>query len=359
MPIKRSPGWLYYGFLVIVLIAAFAISVMAGSKYFSTKLKTVSIYDDGQVYEIRTMKSNVGNILEQANIDITENDYINVDKNEELKEDTNDIFIKRAVPVTISVDGKEIKVYTLKDDVLGVLEENNITLSSLDRIKDLSLTSEIKKDMKISIIRVTDEIVTEELTIPYQVIRQENPDMSIGEEKVITNGEVGKRVKTYRLLYEDGKEAGKELLKDETVAKPVNKVVEYGIVETFTTSRGSKVQYSKVYTMKSTSYTMEAMTNRPKDHPLWGITASGMKAQVGVIAVDRNIIPLGTKLYVEAIKGKDYGFAIAGDVGGFRGKHVDLYFDTLKECYAWGNKNVRVYVLRDQSVDIFKLRKNS
>ena len=134
--------------------------------------------------------------------------------------------------------------------------------------------------MKISIVRVTDEFVTEEVDVPYQVVKKENSDMSKGDQKVVTEGKPGKRVKTYRLLYEDGQQIGKELIKDETVSKPVNKIIEYGTVETFTTTRGSKIQFTKVYNMTATAYTLEAMRNRPKDHPLYGITASGMKCGV-------------------------------------------------------------------------------
>lgn len=358
MLVKRGPKWLYHCLLAIALVTVFVVVIAVGAKKFSSKFIDVDVYDDGEFFQVRTMGSSVGDILEEANIEITENDYINVKQDENVSETNDKIYIKRAVPVIINVDGKEQKVYTLQENVSGVLEENNITLSSLDRINNVSLTSEITRDMEISIVRVTDEIVTEDINIPYQVLRKENDDMSIGDEKIVNDGEVGKRTKTYRVLYEDGNQVGKELIKDQVSKQPINKVVEYGIVETFSTSRGAKVQFAEAYDMSATAYTMAGLTNRSKDHPQWGITASGMKAQVGVIAVDRNVIPLGTKLYVESLSSKfpDYGYAIAGDVGGFRGNHVDLYYNTLSECYKWGNRNVRVYVLRNQNVDIFELR---
>jgi len=354
---------LKYGFLTLITAAAFIITVAVSASSLAGKVRTVTIYDDGKAYEVRTMESNVGEILKEANIDISEHDYISVDINGKLDENTKEIFIERAIPVTIYADGKKLNVYTLKDTVAEVLQENGIILSALDRIKDISLSDPVVKGMNISIVRVTDEFVEEEIDIPYQVIKRENTDMSKGEQKVVVEGQPGKRVKTYRLLYEDGQPIGKELIKDETVSKPVNKIIEYGTIETLTTTRGSKIQYTKVYEMTATAYTLSAMKNRPPDHPLYGVTASGMKVRVGIVAVDRKIIPLGTKLYIEYV-GKDknikhYGFAIAADVGGFKGYHVDLYMNSIDECYKWGKRKVRVYVLRDQSVDIFKLRETA
>ena len=66
-----------------------------------------------------------------------------------------------------------------------------------------------------------------------------------------------------------------------------------------------------------------------------------MKAEPGVVAVDPNVIPLRTKLYVEG-----YGFAIAADVGGaIKGNRIDLFFNTIDECMNYGRKKVKVYIL--------------
>jgi 3D (Asp-Asp-Asp) domain-containing protein len=72
-----------------------------------------------------------------------------------------------------------------------------------------------------------------------------------------------------------------------------------------------------------------------------GTTASGKKAQVGYVAVDPGVIELGTWLYVE-----DYGLCQAADTGGtIKGNKIDLYMDTLSECYEWGVRSKNVYIL--------------
>lgn len=87
--------------------------------------------------------------------------------------------------------------------------------------------------------------------------------------------------------------------------------------------------------------TMVATGYSPQEPGLSDHTATGLKAQHGVVAVDPTVIPLGTRLYVEG-----YGNAIAGDTGGaIKGNRIDLCFDTLAECNAYGKRTVRVEIL--------------
>jgi 3D (Asp-Asp-Asp) domain-containing protein len=72
-----------------------------------------------------------------------------------------------------------------------------------------------------------------------------------------------------------------------------------------------------------------------------GTTASGKKAQVGRIAVDPRVVKLGTWVYVEG-----YGLAQACDTGGnIKGKTVDLYMNSERECMKWGVRYPKMYIL--------------
>ena len=87
--------------------------------------------------------------------------------------------------------------------------------------------------------------------------------------------------------------------------------------------------------------TMMATAYSPLEPGLSESTASGMRAQRGVVAVDPRVIPLGTRVHVEG-----YGNAIAGDTGSaIKGMRIDLCFDTLEEVEAYGWRVVRVEIL--------------
>ena len=89
------------------------------------------------------------------------------------------------------------------------------------------------------------------------------------------------------------------------------------------------------------AYTMEATAYLPSDGGGSGITASGMVARRGVVAVDPNVIPLGTRLYIPG-----YGEAIAADTGGaIRGDRIDLCMESYGEAMQFGRRYVTVYVI--------------
>ncbi len=74
-----------------------------------------------------------------------------------------------------------------------------------------------------------------------------------------------------------------------------------------------------------------------------GITAIGLRARKGIVAVDPRIIPLGTKLYIPG-----YGEALAADTGGWiKGNRVDLCFETLEDCFRYGKRKIKIYLVED------------
>ena len=117
----------------------------------------------------------------------------------------------------------------------------------------------------------------------------------------------------------------------EIVNQDENISVEENIVET---SYGDSGDYIAVMSMEATAYL-------PTDGSSAGITATGIKATYGVVAVDPRVIPLGTKVYIPG-----YGVALAADTGGaIKGYKIDLCMESYAECMQFGRRNVTVYVL--------------
>ena len=97
--------------------------------------------------------------------------------------------------------------------------------------------------------------------------------------------------------------------------------------------------------MNSTSYDASPESNGP-----WGpITALGTDLRPGVVAVDPNVIPLRTELYVVAADDwPSYGLAIAEDTGGaIKGNIIDLFYESSETVRQYGRRDVIVYVLED------------
>ncbi len=105
--------------------------------------------------------------------------------------------------------------------------------------------------------------------------------------------------------------------------------------------REEQVETSRGMARYSDALYMEASAYLPTDGGGAGITASGMVAQRGVVAVDPDVIPLGTRLYIPG-----YGEAIAADTGGaIVGHKIDLCMEDYGEAMEFGRRDITVYVL--------------
>jgi 3D (Asp-Asp-Asp) domain-containing protein len=92
----------------------------------------------------------------------------------------------------------------------------------------------------------------------------------------------------------------------------------------------------------ATAYTAgPESTGKTPEHPGFGITFSEWKADIGVIAVDPEVIPLGSIVYVPG-----YGYAIALDRGSaIKGNKIDVFFHDLQKALEWGVKKVEIIVI--------------
>lgn len=97
---------------------------------------------------------------------------------------------------------------------------------------------------------------------------------------------------------------------------------------------GTEEGYQRRLIMEATAYT--------GDEPgCTGYTATGRRLERGMVAVDPDVIPLGSQLYIEG-----YGYATAEDTGGaIIGDRIDLAMDSIGEANEFGVRNVVVYVL--------------
>ena len=72
-------------------------------------------------------------------------------------------------------------------------------------------------------------------------------------------------------------------------------------------------------------------------------TATGTWPSRGTIAVDPEVIPLGTRLHIEG-----YGEGIAEDTGGLiKGDIIDVYMESEDECWQWGRRQVEVRIIEE------------
>ncbi len=268
-------------------------------------------------------------------------------------EDGSDLLLTEGLNVYISYQGDTLETVSKDETVRELLDRMKIHPSPLEMV-----ALEFGEDTLS--VQIDSEFVFYEhvnSVTEHEVIYQYADDKPDWYEAVVQTGVDGLYSEVYEIIYQDGVETGRHLI-DIIDTEPVPEIIEKGTLANFannddavasittnedgsgviTLENGKTVTFSEARTMRGTAYN--------SDEPGLGtITASGTTVHVGVVAVDRRVIPLGTKLYIVSNDGAYvYGFAIAEDTG-VRGNHVDLYMDSIPECIQFGVRQCTVYVL--------------
>lgn len=94
-------------------------------------------------------------------------------------------------------------------------------------------------------------------------------------------------------------------------------------------SKETSVEYTQM-NVKATAYAGDT------------ITSTGTTPKWGTIAVDPEVIPYGTKVYIPEF---DKVF-IAEDTGSaIKGNKIDIFMDTEAHCNEWGVRDIEIYIL--------------
>jgi 3D (Asp-Asp-Asp) domain-containing protein len=188
--------------------------------------------------------------------------------------------------------------------------------------------------------------------LPYSTEIRYVPDLAADEQRIVQKGQPGELLNTYIDTYEDQQIVASRLQEKQMVQRPRKEIIEKGNVNYFITPEGTKVRYEEKFTMEATAYTAgyESTGKRP-GHPAYGVTRSGTRVRPGVVAVDPDVIPLGTRVYVESLDGtRSYGYASAEDTGGdIKEKRIDLYYEQVTAARNFGRRDVRVYILHQDA----------
>lgn len=168
--------------------------------------------------------------------------------------------------------------------------------------------------------------------VPFETEYRDDEELEWGQEEVLEEGRDGERVRTYRVIFWDGKEVGRELVEENiTPAEP--RIIARGTKIVWREVPGEGYRYWAKFRVWATSYDSNCVGCR-------GLTCSGTPVRQGVCAVDPAVIPLGTNFYVPG-----YGICRAEDIGGgIKGKEVDLGFEDVSKGF-WSARYTDVYLL--------------
>jgi 3D (Asp-Asp-Asp) domain-containing protein len=106
----------------------------------------------------------------------------------------------------------------------------------------------------------------------------------------------------------------------------------------------TKAAVDNTETGAEASATFPAVTFTATAYSLRGRTASGGGVRRGIIAADRRVLPIGTRVRLEA--GSYSGEYLVADTGGaVRGRKIDIWVPQTSEAMRFGRRPVRLTVL--------------
>ena len=345
--------WKHENLRLILLsaIISIAMTFMLLVLLYGTAEKNVSVVVNGQEQIVATKQWTLDRLLAEQSIEIGAYDQVSLPTNASIK-DGDRVVIDHARAVTIHADGKSNTYYTTEKTVKDAMAAAGIPVREQDRVHP-ALSSPIDSDVTVSVVRVETEVETTQHKLPFKVVKQEDPELAEGKQKVIQTGADGLLVKQFKKVYEDGQLISEEMVLKSMETSAVEQIVAVGTkkpepkvsVLSSPTPQAeptiSKQDYSfqAKKTLKNvtlTAYTAHvASTGKSEGHPAYGITASGSKVQEGrTIAVDPKVIPIGWWVYIEGI-----GLRRAEDTGGaIKGNKIDVYYESESYAKKFGRK---------------------
>ncbi len=249
--------------------------------------------------------------------------------------------------VTIYADGETIVTSACGTTVSDVLSAEGITLGENDEL-NVSADMVIHCDAEIVVDRVVYMETTKVIPVEFETVYEESTLYETGYEFVSRKGEQGSVSTTYSEKLVNG-EVVSSVVKGTTTINPVNEIITVGTASSvpyskrignFSLENGVPTDYAYVVSGKVTAYTA----------PEGAGTYSGRTLGVGTVAVNPEVIPFGSELYICSKDGTHvYGYAIAADTGDLTEVVADVFMGVTSEYYdeacRWGAQFCDVYVL--------------
>ena len=299
----------------------------------------VVIVDDGVAQTLQTTADTVADVLTEAGITLFEADMLTPDVTTPVTADLR-VQITRAAPISIIADGQTLTTRALGGTIADALGQAGVTLGDLDYSVP-SADVAVQPGLIVRVIRVTEEIITADETIPFEVVYQADSSRELDQVVVAQAGQNGTLRGYTRVRYENGVEVSRTPDRAEVLAEPVNQIIVYGtnvVIRVVDTPEGPR-EYWRVMCLYATSYHPAALGGD-------NVTATGRILTKGIVGIDPNLIPYGSQMYVPG-----YGLALAADTGIRRRKlWIDLGYDD-ENWVSW-SRYVDVYMLTPVPAEI-------
>ena len=278
-----------------------------------------------------TRAHDVAQLLQQLNLSLGPHDAVTPARQEPLWSGAL-VTVERGVLIHVVDGGQPEDVWTVAATVGSALSAAGARLGTADRVQP-EATAPVEPGMNVTVTRIVHDRETWAVPVPFPVVREDDPHLAYGLVDVQQFGSPGVRSELVDVQRRNGVVTAYQVLKEVATRPPVPQVEAVGTAHVAIVD-GLTLHFARALQMMATAYYSGPPSN--------GITATGVRARRGIVAVDPRVIPLGSEVYVPG-----YGYGLAADTGGaIIGNRIDLCYDHLQEAFDWGRRWVIVYVLK-------------
>ena len=299
----------------------------------------VEILTEGETIQFSSAASTLGGALLESGFQLRRSDRLTGIFSQGLDRPLS-LAVQTSRPVFLTLDGKTRKGLSAGATVGQVLADLGVSLQGLD-FSDPPEEYPVPEDGNIRVVRVREEIVLQETSLPYESSLQPDPELELDQRNVMSKGVQGLKVTRQRVRYEDNLEINRTNEAEWIARQPQNEVLGYGtkvVVRTISTADGT-FEYWRAVNVYATAYS-PCQLGIP--NYCNSVTASGAQLTKGIVAVRLTWYRYmkGAGVYVPG-----YGTGVVADVGGgIPGKYwIDLGF-TDADFQAW-HQNTTIYFL--------------
>ncbi len=332
---QRTNRYLKLQYIIAAIVPLLIVTLSVTGFVWAQKRVTVLV--DGRALRVETQAVDVATLLDEVGVSIDSADVVSPALGASLDDETT-IVVRHSIPVQINLGGGPVELDVVGDTVADALVNAGVDPDAHPSVSP-AITTPLEAGMSIAVpdafLRVTQE--EETLTAPVQT--HKDSSLPRGKRKVVTAGSPGRVMTVYRSLVAGGVEGPQVLTRRRVLEAATPRIIAVGTgaessSAAYPVSIGRAPKTGRKMRVVATGYS-------PREPGLNFTTATGTRARRGVIAVDPDVIPYGTRVYVPG-----YGFAVAEDCGGAIDlNRIDLCFDTVAQAIRWGRRSVTIVVL--------------
>lgn len=335
----------------IPLVALLAIAAICATTFLFRSVNIFTLTDGEKTDKIYSLSDSVEGAMKLSGFSTDKYKVLSVNS----VGNKTDVSLAYTFPVYITTGDKTVEVGAIESTVGDILSDAGYTVDEFDMVEP-SLDTVVSDTSYIDYTNI--DYVTGSYTeaIPCTVNTVYSSKLEAGTTTV-TEGKDGQQQVNYTAKVVNGVTVETVVDSRITLSAAVNGTKTVGTKKTAVTTsesvktistlkaptieldaNGNPVNFKKHITVQATAYTYTGNN-----------CSTGVAPQPGYIAVNPDVIPYGTKMYIKSSDGSYiYGYAVAADTGGFiksRPNNVDLFMTSKAACTAFGRRNVEIYIL--------------